>query len=160
MIKKKNSIILIFILAIISLGLISALFIEYGLNHKPCKLCLYQRIPYVIAIILIVRILFFEHYRKTILLILSIIFAISGVLAFYHFGIEKGFFSELSTCTTQSSLDGLSKEQILKELKQNNISCKNVDFKIIGLSLATINTIFSFILSFVFIKLFRNYKEV
>jgi len=47
----------------------------------------------------------------------------------------------------------------LEQIKQNNISCKDVSFKILGLSLAAINTIFSLILSVIFIKLFLNYGK-
>ena len=90
---------------------------------------------------------------------LSIVFVFSSVLAFYHFGIEQGFFKESLVCTTESLLEDLSKKELLQQLKQNSISCKNVSFRILGLSLAAINTIFSLILSFVFIKLFMNCKK-
>ena len=92
MLKKNNNILLIFILVIISLSVISAFIIEYLLGHEPCKLCLYERIPYFLSILLIVKILFIKKYEKITLLILSLVFIISACLAFYHFGIEEGFF--------------------------------------------------------------------
>ena len=61
--------------------------------------------------------------------------------------------------TTMAISETLSKEQILEQLKQNTISCKEVSFKILGFSLAAINTIFSIILSVIFIKLFINYGK-
>ena len=75
------------------MGLIFAYVVQYQLGHQPCKLCLYERIPYFLSIFLIIEILFYKKYVKTSLLILSIIFFISFILAFYHFGIEQGFFS-------------------------------------------------------------------
>ena len=83
----------------------------------------------------------------------------STILAFYHFGIEQGFFSESLTCATGDLSNTLSKEELLQQLKENNISCKNVSFRILGLSLAAINTIFSFVLSVIFIRLFMNYGK-
>ena len=83
----------------------------------------------------------------------------SAALAFYHFGIEQGFFSESFVCETQNLSETLSKEQLLEQLKQNSISCKDVSFKIFGFSLASINTIFSIILSVIFIKLYLNYEK-
>ena len=157
--KQSNNVFLIFILAIILLTIISALIIQYWLGHEPCKLCLYQRIPYFLAILLIIKIFFFKKYEKITLLILTLIFVSSTALAFYHFGIEQGFFSESLACTAPDLSKTLSKEQLLEQLKQNNISCKDVSFRILGLSLAAINTIFSLVLSVIFIKLFLNYGK-
>ena len=159
MLKQSNNIFLIIIFAVISLAIISALIIQYWLGHEPCKLCLYQRIPYFLAILLIIKIFFFKKYEKITLLILSLIFIGSTALAFYHFGIEQGFFNESLACTAPDLSKTLSKEQLMELLKQNSVSCKDVSFKILGLSLATINTIFSLFLSVIFIKLFLNYGK-
>ena len=157
--KQKNNTFLISILAIISLTIILALIIEYWLGHEPCKLCLYQRIPYFLAIPLIIKILFFKKYEKIILLILALIFVSSSALAFYHFGIEQGFFSESLVCKVEDLSKLLSKEQLLEQLKQNSVSCKDVSFKVLGLSLAAINTIFSLFLSVIFTRLFLSYEN-
>ena len=157
--KQTNNIFLIVILAIISLTIISALIIQYWLGHEPCKLCLYERIPYFLSILLIIKILFIKKYEKITLLILSLAFISSTILAFYHFGIEQGFFSESLACTTGDLSKTLSKEELLQQLKQNSISCKDVSFRILGLSLAAINTIFSLILSVIFIRMFMSYGK-
>ena len=157
--KLKQNTYLIFILFFILAGLIFAYVVQYQLGHQPCKLCLYQRIPYFLSIFLIIEILFYKKYIKTSLLILSLIFFISFVLAFYHFGIEQGFFSEMSICESANLKEMLSKEQLLEQLKKNTVSCKDVTFKILGLSLATINAIVSLFLSFIVMKLFINYAK-
>jgi disulfide bond formation protein DsbB len=159
MLKQTNNIFLIVILAIISLTIISALIIQYWLGHEPCELCLYERIPYFLSILLIVKILFIKRYKKITLLILSLVFISSTALAFYHFGIEQGFFSESLTCVTGDLSKALSKEELLKQLKQNSISCKDVSFRILGLSLAAINVIFSLVLSVIFTRLFTIYEK-
>ncbi len=159
MLNQKNNIFLIFILFIILAALISAFIIQYGLGHQPCKLCLYQRIPYILSIFLIIKILLFTKYKKITLFFLVIIFVASMCLSFYHFGIEQGFFSELTSCTTNNLSDSLSKEQLMDQLSQKNISCSDSSFKILGLSLASINSIFSFILSVIFLRLFLNYGK-
>jgi len=144
---------------VISLALISVFTIEFVLGHKPCKLCVYQRIPYIIAILLIIKILFVKTYEKIILFLLFIIFLISLILAFYHFGIEQGFFNEFFVCEVTNLEKNLTKEDLLKQLKQSNISCKEVNVRILGMSLATINTIFSLVLSVIFFKLYKNYEK-
>jgi disulfide bond formation protein DsbB len=159
MLERENNLILIVILFFVSLVLISAFVIEYGFGHQPCKLCLYERIPYFLSILLIIKILFIKKYERVTLLALSLIFIGSATLAFYHFGIEQGFVSESFVCETRNLSETLSKEQLLQLLKQNNISCKDVSFRILGLSLAAINTIFSLVLSVIFIRLFMNYEK-
>ena len=157
MLKQTNNILLIIILSIVSLTTISTLLIQYWLGHEPCKLCLYERIPYFLSILLLVKILFIKRYEKITLLILSVIFISSAILAFYHFGIEQGFFSESTACATEDLSKVLTKEEILEQIKQNSISCKKVSFRILGLSLAAINTIFSVFLGVIFISLFFYY---
>ena len=103
--------------------------------------------------------LFIKRHERITLLILFLVFISGAALAFYHFGIEQGFFSEPLTCTTGDLSKTYSKEQLLEQLKQNTISCKDVSFRILGLSLAAINTIFSLFLSVIFIKLFLNYEK-
>ena len=157
--KQSNNVLLIFILAIISLTIISALIIQYWLGHEPCKLCIYERIPYFLSILLLIKILLFKKYEKITLFILFLIFTASAVLAFYHFGIEQGFFNESFVCKAGDLSGTLSKEQLLEQLNKYNISCKDVSFRVLGLSLATINTILSIILSVIFLKLYLNYAK-
>ena len=159
MTKQINKKFLFSILVFTSLVLVSAFIIEHQLGHEPCKLCLYERIPYFLSMLLIIKILFIKKYERVTLLILFLIFISSAALAFYHFGIEEGFFNESLACTSGDLSKMLSKEELLEQLKQNSISCKDVSLKILGLSLAAINTIFSLILSVIFIKLFMNYEK-
>ena len=157
--KKTNNILLIFLFLTISVSLVSAFIIQYWLGHQPCRLCIYQRIPYILSIFLIIELIFFKKNEKTTLLLLSLIFIISAILAFYHFGIEQGFFTESIVCESASFSESLTKDQLLEQLKQKTISCKDVSFRIVGLSLATINSIFSLLLSVIFIRLFLNYGK-
>jgi len=159
MIKQINKKILISILIFISLILASAFIIQYELGHQPCKLCVYQRIPYFLSILLIMKIFVIKTDEKITLLILSLVFIAGSILAFYHFGIEQGFFKESLACTTKNLSEILSKEEIIEQLKENTIGCKDVSFKIFGFSLAAINTIFSILLSVIFVRLFINYGK-
>ena len=102
---------------------------------------------------------FINKYERATLLILFLVFMSSAALAFYHYGIEQGFFSESIACATGDLSETLSKEELLEQLKQKSISCKDVSFRILGLSLAAINIIFSLILSVIFIVLFLNYEK-
>ena len=122
MIEKNHDTVLKIVFLLISLSLILAFVIEYGLGHEPCKLCLYQRYPYYLSVILLTSIFVIKKNIKIHLLILSVVSLLGSIVAFYHFGIEQGFFNESVVCETKNLNQILSKEDILKELKQNTIS--------------------------------------
>ena len=155
----KNKTILKIILFISTIALASAYFIEYILGYKPCNLCLIERWPYLIALIFIITNLIINKLEKIILIALAIIFAAATILSFYHVGIEQGFFDESLVCISNDGINSLNKEDILKELQKEVVSCKNVEFTFFGLSLATINTVISFVLSAITFKLFINYEK-
>jgi len=159
MTRQINKKFLFSILVFTFLILVSAFIIEHQLDHEPCKLCLYERIPYFLSMLLIIKMLFIKKYERVTLLILFLVFISSTALAFYHFGIEQGFFSESLVCATGDLSKTLSKAELLQQLKQNSISCKDVSFRILGLSLAAINTVFSLILSVIFMRMFMNYGK-
>jgi len=156
-IKNKTTLNLILLFSIFVL--LAAYFIQYVLGHQPCNLCLIERIPYILTIIIITLILIFKKFEKVFLLLLTLIFVAATLISFYHFGIEQGFIKESLVCDLNVQTNSLTKEDLLKELKTKTISCKDVTFKIIGLSLTSINIIISLILSVITLKLFLNYEK-
>ena len=155
----NNKFILKSILLISIFSLLAAYFIEYILNYKPCNLCIFERIPYFASSILIVLNLYSKRFEKFTFGILSIIFAIGAIISFYHFGIEQGFFEESFVCISDDKMNNLAKEDLLKSLQKTTVSCKQVDFKLFGLSLATINTFLSIVLSAISFRTFFNYEK-
>ena len=159
MTKKKHNLTLKLILLFSIFALIAAYFIEYVLGHQPCNLCLIERIPFVIAIIIILFCLYFKKLEKLSFIFLSSIFFIATLISFYHFGIEQGFIKESLVCDLDIKSDIVTKEDLLNQLKQKTISCKDVTFKFLGFSLATINIFTSLILSYITLKLFLSYEK-
>tara|TARA_B100000787_G_C16162829_1_gene282336 strand:- start:397 stop:912 length:516 start_codon:yes stop_codon:yes gene_type:complete len=157
LIKNKKSLNLILLFSIFAL--ISAYFIQYVLGHQPCNLCLIERVPYISVIIIILLCLFFKKFEKISLISISLIFFLATLISFYHFGIEQGFIKESLVCDLNNTNKILTAEELLKELKERPISCKNVTFKIFGLSLATINIVISLILSSITMNLFLNHEK-
>ena len=149
---------IIFLISLISI--ISAYFIDYVLGYQPCNLCLIERIPYGLSIILIILNYFFNQNKQFIILLLILVFAFSLLISFYHFGIEQGFFEESTVCGIKDTNNVISKEDILKQLQSKTISCKDVTFKIFGLSLTTFNIVISLIIFILSIKIFKNYEKI
>ena len=156
---NSNKLLLNGILAFSILSLSIAYFIQYVLGHKPCNLCIIERIPYIAAIILISLIFILNRYQKIISSLILIFFIFGALVSFYHFGIEQGFFSESLICELSNNKP-INKEELLSQLKMAEIiSCKDVTFRFLGFSLATINTIISLILSGIMIKVIKNYEK-
>ena len=151
----KKFYLLIFLISIISL--LGAVFIENVLEQSPCRLCLYQRIPYLISIF--ICFFGFNYYKNFLwMYLLLILFIISTILSGYHVGIENSIFEEFSGCTSEN-INITNKLDLLNNLKKTMPSCKNVDFKIFGLSLATINLIISLIISAISIRIIKYEKN-
>jgi len=149
---------IIFIISLISI--ISAYFIEYVLGYQPCNLCLIERIPYGLSLILIILNYFFNQNKQFVILLLILVFAFSLLVSFYHFGIEQGFFEESTVCGIKDANNVISKEKLLKQLQLKTISCKDVTFRIFGLSLTTFNIVISLVIFILLIKIFRNYEKI
>jgi disulfide bond formation protein DsbB len=147
------------ILIISLVAIISAYFIEYVLGHQPCNLCLIERIPYGLSIILISLNYFFKKNKKFIILLLILIFFFSFAISAYHLGIEQGLFEESAICSLKNTTGIISKEEILKQLQEKAVSCKDVTFRIFGLSLTSINILLSLVLTALLIKIYISYEK-
>ena len=159
MLKYKTDDLFKIVIIISIISLISAYFIQFILGHQPCNLCLIERIPYALSIILIIFNYTFFKNEQFIILLLVIIFSFSFIISFYHFGIEQGYFDESAVCTLKSASDNITKEEILEQLQLNTVSCKDVTFRIFGFSLTTFNMVLSLILVILLINLFKNYEK-
>ena len=147
------------ILFVSLISIFSAFFIEYVLGHQPCNLCLIQRIPYGLSIILIILNYILKKNGQFIIILLTMLFSFSLIISFYHFGIEQGFIEESAVCGVNNTSNVISKEELLKQLQEKNVSCKDVTFRIFGFSLTTFNIIISLILLVLLTKIFKNYEK-
>ena len=155
--SKKNLFTGIFLISFIAL--ISAYFIEYILGHQPCNLCVYERIPYFLAILIVLINYKYNKLEKYLILLLAIIFLIATILSLYHLGIEQGFIQESLLCDLEKGANIVDKDEILKQLQQKSISCKDVTFKIFGLSLTNYNIIISLLLTIGLTKIYFGYEK-
>ena len=155
--KVETFIKIIFLVSLVSI--ISAYFIEYVLGHQPCNLCLIERIPYGLAVVLIILNHILIKNKRFMILLLILVFSFSLIISFYHFGIEQGIFEESAVCGLKDASNIVSKEELLKQLQVKNVSCKDVTFRIFGFSLTSLNIIISLILIIFLSKFFKNYEK-
>ena len=159
MFNLKTEFYLKILLLVCFIALISAYFIEHILGHQPCNLCLIERIPYGIGIILIILILALRKNQKFLVLLLILTFVFSLAISIYHFGIEKEFFQESAICNAKDLNENITKEDLLEQLTKIVVSCKDVTFKIFGLSLTTINIVISLLFIITLTKIYTSYEK-
>ena len=147
----------IFLFSVIALS--TAFFIEYILGHQPCNLCILERIPYGLSLVLISAIFILRKNEKFFILLIIITFIFSLAISFYHYGIEQGFFKESAVCGVKDFTENITKEDLLKQLSEKTVSCKDVTFRILGLSLTSINIVISIIFIITLTKIYNNYEK-
>ena len=155
--KAKTNLKIIFLFSLIAI--ISAYFIEYVLGHQPCNLCLIERIPYGVSIILISLTLFLKKNEKFFILLLILTFIFSFAISFYHLGIEQGIFQESAVCGVKDFSENITKEELLNQLNEKTVSCKDVTFRVFGLSLTTINIFISLLIIITLTKNYIKYEK-
>ena len=154
---KKNLIKITFLVSLFAL--IFAYFVEYILGYQPCNLCLIERIPYLLALIIIIINYKFNHLEKYLILLLIFVFLAGTLISLYHLGIEQGFIKESLLCDLKNGSKILTKEELLQQLQEKIVSCKDVTFKIFGFSLTTLNLIISLLITIIFTKIYLGYEK-
>ena len=155
--KAKTNLKIVFLFSLIAL--ISAYFIEYVLGHQPCNLCLIERIPYGTSIILISLTFFLKKSEKFFILLLILTFIFSFAISFYHLGIEQGIFQESAVCGVKDFSENITKEELLNQFNEKTVSCKDVTFRVFGLSLTTINIFISLLIIITLTKNYIKYEK-
>ncbi len=153
MVNLKKKILYRFLLISCILVLCAALIIQYVFGYQPCNLCLIERIPYILAIIILLLNYKFHRHQVFWNILLLLIFSFSFLVSVYHLGIEQDLIEESSLCSTKN-VDLITKEDVLKSLENLNISCKDVAFKIFGLSLTTYNIFISVLMFLLSAKIY------
>ena len=155
--EKKFKIFYLFIILLCVTSIFYAFFVEFFLGYKPCILCKYQRVPYVLGLI-IGLFGFFKPSNTKMCIYIFLTFLISMTLSGYHIGIEQELYQSIFNCS-DDNLSILEEGKLLESLNVINPDCRNVNFAIFGVSLATINFVLSFVISSVSYYLYSHAKN-
>ena len=155
--EKKFKIFYLFIILLCVTSIFYAFFVEFFLGYKPCILCKYQRVPYVLGLI-VALFGFVKPSNKRVFFFIFLTFLISMILSGYHVGIEQELYQSIFNCS-DDNLSILEEGKLLESLSVINPDCRNVNFAVFGVSLATINFVLSFVISSVSYYLYSNAKN-
>ncbi len=146
-------------LMILSAVILSTVYlIEIYLELPPCKLCIYQRVPYFFSLI-ICLFSFFLTNKKYLIYILFFVFTMSMIVSFYHSLVERGLINFEIGCTSMNQ-DFSNIDDLKKYLDEVPIAkCDEILFSVFGLSLANINFLISFLINLLNLYFFRKVYE-
>lgn len=130
---------LLLIGSIIPLG--GALISQYGFGLNPCEMCIFQRIPYALIALLGFLALLKPTLCRLLLKIGIILWVIDAALAAYHTAIEQGWVESVTGCTAGNAGDGSIEALRAAILNSPLVSCADVAFYFMGLSMASWNII-------------------
>lgn len=149
-----------FAFAVSAVSLASALTAEYGFGLKPCELCIAQRVPY--AVILVICLLCFmkPYYPKFLPCLIALLFFMDSSIAVYHSGVEKHWIQGPDACTSSLSPAHLTPEELLKKIEGAPIvACDQPAWEFHGITMAVLNSFWSFSLGIITILLIRRQKN-
>lgn len=127
-----------------SAALLAGAYLFQALGYPPCALCLWQRWPHVVAILIgVVALRLPGRFMPALGAIAAATTAGIGV---FHTGVERGWWEGPSTCTGGSSLEGLSGADLLTITGPRVVMCDEVSWELFSLSMASWNAIASFAL--------------
>ncbi len=154
---SKNPYILLILLS--SFCLFCAYVVEYVMQLAVCPLCVYQRFPYLIFIVIAIIAIADKNYKfYNSHLLATIIMAVA--LAGYHTAIERGVFEPSSLCKPLIFIThDVSVKEFTKLLYSQKIAmCSKPALVVFNLSMTEWNLLLNLVLLVFFIK-FRNFQE-
>ena len=118
---------------------------QYLGGLHPCEMCYWQRWPHAAAIVL-AGLAFTAPAdaprARALTLLAALAIAISGAIGVYHAGVELKIFEGITTCTTTAA--GTSNAELLEKLMRVPlIRCDQVQWSLLGISMAGWNAIIS-----------------
>ena len=134
--------------------LLGALGFQYLGDLPPCKLCIWQRWPHLVAVLCGAAVLV-TAYRPLALLGALAALTTAGV-GIYHTGVEKGWWEGPSTCTA-GEIAGMSADDLLESILATPvIRCDDILWEMFGLSMASWNAIISMGLALIWLVAWRQ----
>lgn len=134
--------------------LMGAFGFQYIGDMAPCKMCIWQRWPHGIAIVL--GLIIFALPRKSLYLLGFAAVAATAVIGFYHAGVELKWWEGPNTCTSQS-ITGLSGTDLMAQIMNAPlVRCDEVAWSLFGISMAAWNGLLSSGLAALWLVAFRK----
>ena len=138
-----------------SLGLLLAAWaFQYIGGMAPCQMCIWQRYPHVLAVLL--GLFALSLGQKAILLAGAAAAATTAAIGYYHAGVEQGWWQGPSTCSA-GTIEGMSADALLDQIMTAPlVRCDEIPWELFGISMAGWNALVSSGLAALWIMAYRR----
>ena len=137
-----------------ALLLATAFGFQYIGDLPPCKMCIWQRWPHAIAVVIgLVGALI---YHRGIAFLGALAALTSAIIGLYHSGIEQYWWQGPTTCTAQPLGDLTAAEALKKILAAPVVRCDEIPWELFGMSMASWNAVVSFVLVLIWLQAARS----
>lgn len=119
--------------------ILGALYFQYGLEMRPCQLCIYQRVLHIVAIVIGAYGIWAR--KAWMFALMGVVLLVGAGIALFHVGVEQHWWEGLQSCTGQT---GLSVDDLLATPPAR---CDEIAWSLFGISMAGWNGILSLIIS-------------
>lgn len=141
--------------------LLVAYFIEYVIQVPPCRLCIYQRLPYwflffvsLVAITLKSRACGIDY--KVICKLAFLAYFIGFAISFFHLGVENGWFNYKSSCAFNRNTFSTFAEYKAFIESADLVFCDVKQVTLLGATMATYNSVYNLLCIFLVYFKFRK----
>jgi len=134
---------------------------ELAFGYEPCVLCLYQRIPYGIIIVLGIAALFVTRadLKRHLVLFAGLVFLAGSGIALYHVGVEQNWWTSAAPCGAGGATVTTTEDLFAALQQKPEKSCGDIDWTLFGVSMATYNVAFSFLCALAAFGAWRKMQE-
>lgn len=134
-----------------------------GFQHigglAPCQLCIWQRYPHAIAIVigaLVLALPLAKGAQRGLIVLGGLAALATAALGGFHTGVERGWWEGPSSCSAADT-SGLSADDLLAQIMSAPvISCTDVPWQMLGLSMASWNMLASLLFAAFWWMAFRR----
>lgn len=120
---------------------------ELAFGLDPCRLCLYQRVPYAVTAILAIGMFGLpRRYLAAAVTLAAVVFLAGAGIAFHHVGVEQDWWASAASCGATTELPTTT-EELLASLTPEP-ACDEPAWTLFGVSMAGYNLAASYVLAF------------
>lgn len=129
-------------------ALAGAYFFQYVVGLQPCMLCLYQRAPHALEILMGLGAFMLARKGRTkqaafIILLCSVLYFAEATIAFYHAGVEQHWWVSFLEACSNPMMSNNPAELLSMIEKAESIRCDAVPWSLLGISMAGYNALLS-----------------
>lgn len=136
-----------------SFALLGGAFVFQSLGYAPCKMCLWQRWPHAVAIIIGIFAVAVSRHQRAFAALGALAALTTSAIGLYHTGVERDWWEGPTSCSGNGAINTTD---LLNTDIAPIVMCDDVVWSLFGLSMASYNALISLVLVAIWVAAFRK----